>query len=43
VAFQGHVSRHRTLSVGRYTVDITATNSAHQHSNRAVLRFAVVQ
>jgi hypothetical protein len=43
VAFQGLISSTKKLKPGRYTVMITATNSAAQHSNTASLSFTVVR
>jgi hypothetical protein len=39
--FQGRLSKHKRLPVGRYTVAITATNSAGQRAT-AKLTFTIV-
>jgi DNA-binding beta-propeller fold protein YncE len=40
--FQGRLSKHKRLPVGRYTMVITATNSAGQHAT-AKLTFTIVK
>ena len=42
VVFQGRVSRSKKLKPGRYTLVITATNSAAQHSSPESLSFTIV-
>lgn len=42
VAFQGRLSRKKTLKLGTYTLLITATNSAGQTSSPQALQFTVV-
>ncbi len=43
VVFQGRISRSKRLKPGRYTLVITATNTAGQQSNRQSLRFTIVK
>jgi hypothetical protein len=43
VAFQGRISRTNKLKPGRYTLTITATNSAGQRSNPQTLTFKIVR
>jgi hypothetical protein len=43
VAFQGRVSRSKTLGLGTYTLIITATNTAGQRSSPKQLRFTIVK
>jgi CSLREA domain-containing protein len=42
VSFQGRISRTKKLKPGRYTLIITATNAAGQHSRAKALRFTIV-
>jgi hypothetical protein len=42
VAFQGRISRSRTLRPGPYTMAITATDSAGQRTMARPLRFTIV-
>jgi alpha-tubulin suppressor-like RCC1 family protein len=41
--FQGQTANHHKLKPGRYTLDITATNSAHQNSDKEALTFTIVK
>jgi hypothetical protein len=43
VTFQGHISHSRKLKQGRYTLLITATNSAGAHSAPKSLSFTIVK
>jgi hypothetical protein len=43
VAFQGRITPGQKLKPGRYTLLITATNSAGQHSSAARLSFTIVK
>jgi hypothetical protein len=43
LVFQGRVTRSRKLTPGRYTLIITATNSAGAKSNRVPLTFTIVR
>ncbi len=43
VAFQGPISRHKKLRPGRYTLVITATNTAGQKSAPRKLSFTIVK
>jgi hypothetical protein len=43
VSFQGRVSRAKKLTPGRYTLVITATNGAGQHSAAKSLSFTIVK
>ena len=43
IVFQGRISRSKKLGLGRYTLLITATNSAGQHSGAQSPRFAIVR
>jgi hypothetical protein len=43
VAFQGRISASRQLKPGRYTLVITATITAAQHSNTKTLSFTIVR
>jgi hypothetical protein len=40
--FQGRISKHKRLLLGRYTLIITATNAAGQHAT-ARLTFTIVR
>lgn len=42
-AFTGRISRSNRLTPGRYTLRITATNAAGQHSNPQALTFTIVR
>jgi hypothetical protein len=43
VTFQGRISRSKALRAGRYTVTVTATNAAAQHSAAKALSFTIVK
>jgi hypothetical protein len=43
VSFQGRTSRSRKLQLGAYTLVITASNAAHQHSSPRRLSFTIVK
>jgi hypothetical protein len=43
VSFQGRISRSKKLKPGRYTLLITATNSAGAHSASTSLGFTIVK
>jgi hypothetical protein len=43
VRFQGRISSHQKLRPGRYTLVITATNSAGQRSSPHSLTFTIVK
>ena len=43
VLFDGRISRSRKLKPGSYTLTITATNSAGQHSTPHTLTFTIVK
>ncbi|MEA2424978.1 MAG: hypothetical protein QOH13_1388, partial [Thermoleophilaceae bacterium] len=43
VSFQGRISPARKLKPGRYSLIITATNAAGQHSSAKTLRFTIVK
>jgi hypothetical protein len=43
VSFQGRISRTKKLKPGRYTLIITATNTAGQRSSPKTLRFTIVK
>ena len=43
VTFQGRISRSKKLKPGRYTVTVTATNAAAQHSASKALSFTIVK
>jgi len=41
VSFQGRISRSKTLGLGRYTLVLTASNAAGQHSTPVQLSFTI--
>jgi hypothetical protein len=41
--FQGRLSRHRKLKLGRYTVTLTATNASGQRSAAKRMSFRIVR
>ncbi|MGI8572358.1 MAG: DDE-type integrase/transposase/recombinase, partial [Solirubrobacteraceae bacterium] len=43
ISFQGRISRSKTLKPGKYTLLITATNAAHQHSKAPKISFTIVK
>ena len=43
VSFQGRISHSKKLGLGSYTLVITATNAAAQHSSTKQLSFTIVK
>jgi hypothetical protein len=43
VAFQGRISRSKKLSLGAYTLQATALNSAGKRSSPRTLNFSIVR